>query len=58
VKLQVGFPAKETFREKYENLFSVAFCKLFRKISHFFAKINEANKAEIFTFSRANEMRK
>ena len=38
--LQLGFPANETFREKMRKLL-VEFRKLFRKISHFFAKINE-----------------
>ena len=38
---KLWFPANETFREKMRK-FSVTFRKLFREISHFFAKINEA----------------
>ena len=51
---KLWFPANETFREKMRK-FSVTFRKLFREISHFFAKINEAKtksemqSAEIFS---------
>ena len=41
------FPANVTFREKMRK-FSFAFRKLFREISHFFAKINEAKTKRNF----------
>ena len=51
---ELGFPANETFREKMRK-FSVAFRKLFREISHFFAKINEAKtKRNFATFFLRN----
>ena len=49
--MNLGFPANETFREKMQK-FSVAFRKLFREISHFFGKINEAKTKRNFAKMR------
>ena len=44
LRCKLGFVANETLREKMRK-FSFVFCQLFRKISHFFAKLNEAKNA-------------
>ena len=45
LRCKLGFVANETLREKMRK-FSFVFCQLFRKISHFFAKLNEAKNAK------------
>ena len=47
---QIGFPANETFRKKMQK-FSFVFRKLFRVISHVFAKMNEAKNAKKANFA-------
>ena len=51
----VGFPANETFREK-KRKFSVAFRKLFREISHFYAKFREKKFRKTFIQRKFREM--
>ena len=48
--LYVGLPANETFRKKMQK-FSFVFRKLFRVISHVFAKMNEAKNAKKANFA-------